>query len=200
MKAGFEYPFIVPPIYYAYEEGARLENVQAEILDVVNKIKFGYKAGWGETQKLSTKDFSDNTVLDYDMKYMQACIAKHVKEYCKHIKQDCAEYDILSSWLTLNEKGDYSSVHNHVPCDLSGCYYFSTDGDDGDIYFNNPITDSLRNTKIYGTSAFEEVWEHKPAVGKLLLFPSFLQHGVRRNTHDTKRISLAFNINLRSIK
>ena len=39
-----------------------------------------------------------------------------------------------------------------------------------------------------------EVWEHKPEVGKILLFPGWLKHGINTNNTDNIRISLSFNI------
>jgi uncharacterized protein (TIGR02466 family) len=35
-----------------------------------------------------------------------------------------------------------------------------------------------------------------PEVGKLIIFPSWLDHGVNPNLSDTDRISMSFNINL----
>ena len=37
----------------------------------------------------------------------------------------------------------------------------------------------------------------KPKVGKLLLFPSWLEHGVHINHTDHERMSVSFNINFR---
>lgn len=194
MKNGVEYPFTIPPIYYAYEDGDNLEAIQAELWNVVTQVDFAYRDVWGQTHKLSTKDFADNIISSFNMEIMKTCISNHISEYCKYLDKQDVTYEIISSWLTLNEKDDYASVHNHLPCDMSGCYYFSTDGGDGDIYFNHPLTDEIRYTPIYYCDTFKEVWTHKPAVGKMLLFPAFLSHGVRRNTHDTKRISLSFNL------
>ena len=35
---------------------------------------------------------------------------------------------------------------------------------------------------------------HNPQVGKMILFPGWLQHGVNVNNTDNIRMSLAFNI------
>jgi uncharacterized protein (TIGR02466 family) len=45
----------------------------------------------------------------------------------------------------------------------------------------------------YGNIA-EKHYDVKPAVGKLLLFPGWLEHSVEKNKTDDIRISISFNL------
>ena len=117
-------------------------------------------------------------------------IDKHLKEYCSEIGYEYKRYKI-DSWLSKFGKGNYAHIHHHGITDISGVYYYKTNGNDGKIFFEtpNPFLDTQLCYLRYG-----ETWEHKPQEGKILLFPGWLRHGVRTNETDNTRISLSFNI------
>lgn len=96
----------------------------------------------------------------------------------------------LTSWITSNDKGEYPPFHNHLNADISGVYYYQTNGEDGNIFFVTP-TLAMTNSVF---SKLADNFHVKPEVGKLLLFPGWLQHGVATNTSNNNRKSLAFNI------
>jgi uncharacterized protein (TIGR02466 family) len=75
--------------------------------------------------------------------------------------------------------------------DLSGVYYHQTTNNDGDIVFRNP---SLVNRFHKLTYNIGNSVNYTPEVGKILLFPSFLEHAVFHNNSDDKRISISFNV------
>ena len=96
---------------------------------------------------------------------------------------------IVSSWLTKTMPGEYARLHDHGTTDIAGVYYFSTDGDDGDLFFTSPIA----NAKASKSWAQEKI-NYPPQQGSLLLFPGWLEHGVGTNLKDHARISLSFNV------
>ena len=90
------------------------------------------------------------------------------------------------------QKGNYAHIHKHGFSDISGVYYYRTNGSDGDIFFETPVTET-------GCSKFwinhSLTFNIAPEKGLIILFPGWLSHGVRTNTTDDQRISLSFNIN-----
>ena len=92
----------------------------------------------------------------------------------------------MKSWFSKFENGDFGHIHSHLPWDISGCYYFKTQHDDGKIFFEDP--------KPHRLLFLSSRWEHKPIEGKMLLFPSWLQHGIHRNLTKNTRVSFSFNI------
>jgi hypothetical protein len=62
---------------------------------------------------------------------------------------------------------------------ISGVYYLDTPIDSGELFFRSDGEEDL--TLV-------------PETGILVLFPSVLRHGVRRNSASGKRISMAFNL------
>jgi uncharacterized protein (TIGR02466 family) len=93
--------------------------------------------------------------------------------------------------MTLNKTGMFSHPHDHGSFDISGVYYVDTTGEDGNLYFLNP-NKMMKCSKI--TENYEQMHFFKPEVGRLFLFPSWLDHGVSENKTKSDRISLSFNI------
>ena len=62
---------------------------------------------------------------------------------------------------------------------------------DGDLFFEDPRPSSC--TSIATNNLANRI-RYTPQVGKLVLFPGWLPHGIMTNTTDNKRVSLSFNI------
>jgi uncharacterized protein (TIGR02466 family) len=84
-----------------------------------------------------------------------------------------------------------SDPHADYSAEISGVYYYQTNGKDGDICFINPF--NAARYFDFGRVSSRSNNIYTPTVGRLLLFPSYVQHKVRPNKTDNTRISLAFN-------
>ena len=117
-----------------------------------------------------------------------------------HIKKS---YDIfVEAWININPTGSFNNKHNHPCSDLAGVLWIKCPKDCGDIVFHNPnafqsfheinsYTDKFKDqTKYYHNYIFN------PTEGRMLIFPSHLEHHVEANKSDEDRISISFNINL----
>ena len=72
------------------------------------------------------------------------------------------------------------SLHDHAHLSiLSGVIYLQAGEGCGDLYFRKEGVDDLNI---------------RPDVGKMVLFPPFLRHGVHSNESSKERISFAFNL------
>ena len=176
------------PIYY--ELGVKnFKNIQKEIKGVVSKETFDLKQS---THYLS--DFTKNIVEELPL--FKEELDRHVKEYCKGMGL-IPKYEITTSWFSKFEKGNYAHVHNHGSADISGIYYYKAYVGDGDLFFEHPII-ATSNDLLFRNQP--QWWTHEPTVGKIMLFPSWLRHGVQTNTSGNTRISLSFNINFTDVK
>tara|TARA_R110002153_G_scaffold270034_1_gene436087 strand:- start:966 stop:1541 length:576 start_codon:yes stop_codon:yes gene_type:complete len=165
--------------------------IQEEVEDGVDIIgdKFGMREDWGTTHYISDVTFSDNIIQECGMKVLKKEIHKHVEEYKKRTPFGnmfsrfslAGKAIITASWITKFKKGNFSSIHDHGMDDISGCYYYKTSGKDGDFFYESSSPWGGRVTI-------------PPAEGQLLLFPSWVKHGVLSNETDDIRMSLAFNI------
>ena len=83
-------------------------------------------------------------------------------------------------WFNIAKIGELTGVHAHAQfSSISGVVYLKSNLLSGDLYFKKEAEDDLLII---------------PEVGKMVLFPSHLKHGVHPNQSDDERISLAFNL------
>lgn len=168
---------------------------QKSIDDIIESVEFvPAPAEWGRTHKVSKSDnggyWNDDVISKYNLHDLDYEIHNLAREYCNIIKGGFTTYR-RTSWFTLFERGDYAHVHNHSSSSISGCYYYKTNGEDGNIFFTTPVSQMSTNP-TYITEGSRNVFQTN--IGKMLLFPGWLNHGVMTNETEEKRISLAFNI------
>jgi len=163
------------------------EKINDEITECIDKVNFEYIKGWGKTHQITpTEDVINHYKLDNFRAFLEKCLF----EYCKEVDYNLPKTYKLQSWITKFEKDDYGHIHQHGDADISGVYYFKTNGKDGDLAFYTPVTHS-ETSNVFGGN---KTWIHSPQVGKLLMFPGYLRHGILRNTTDNTRMSVSFNI------
>lgn len=189
------------PGYVEDIQGDELDGVQAEIKEKISEIQ--WKASnevWDDNINTTFKyDPDKENVNDIDifgLEKTKAMILRHVDKYTDWFGGYPCE--LHSSWFNFSQKGNFQFPHDHVSdadaqhcAQISGVYYYQSNGEDGDIVFINPY-DAARYFE-FGRVSTKADNIYTPTVGRLLLFPSFLQHKVRPNKTDSTRISLAFN-------
>ena len=114
----------------------------------------------------------------------------------------------LSAWVNINKPGDYNLKHHHSDCNLAGVLWIKAPQNSGDIVFDNPRTFDpfLQSAKMGEIDSYTDDFKDKnkiypdyyfpPTEGRILIFPSYLEHQVRENKSNEDRISVAFNIKL----
>jgi uncharacterized protein (TIGR02466 family) len=127
---------------------------------------------------------------------------QHVQAFLNHFRSEerkKKDQFRLRGWLNLNKAGDFNILHSHPGCFVSATYYVKVpDGmKGGEIYFRDPRGPAVA---MYETPGIELPWIGSglgvpitPAAGKLLLFPSWLEHRVEPFEGTGERISIAFN-------
>lgn len=180
------------PVYIS--EVTNLDNIQKEFTKILEKTDFFYNPIYRDSHKISDPSFRENIIVKNNCKYFLEELNHHTSLYLKLVNSsidiNTVEY-YMSSWMTVNEQGDYTAQHNHAAADLSGVYYVKTPEDCGDLYFKNP------NRAVSASYCFyqlPEVSVAKIKEGTIILFPSWLDHGVLSNRSVDKRVSISFNI------
>ena len=83
-------------------------------------------------------------------------------------------------WFNVAGKGEKTGLHDHAHGSiLSAVTYLQAEENCGHLYFRK--------------EGFEDL-TIKPEVGKIIIFPPSLLHGVHANHSSTERISFAFNL------
>jgi uncharacterized protein (TIGR02466 family) len=106
--------------------------------------------------------------------------------------------ELATCWIIVNGKFASGAAHCHPNAFLSGVYYINAAENCGDIFFQDP-----RHAALMGACPVTEhtAWtvrqiSYRPAPGGMLIFPSWLYHGVEPNLSDEPRVSLSFNFRL----
>ena len=102
-------------------------------------------------------------------------------------------------WINVNKPGDYNIKHTHPTSDLSGVLWVKAPENCGNIFFDSPLAFQTHNEIESYTDKFKESnnYDHSyyftPTEGRILVFPSHLQHQVDENTIG-ERITASFNL------
>jgi len=127
---------------------------------------------------------------------------QHVRAFLNHFRPEerkKKDQFRLRGWININKPGDFNTLHSHPGCFLSATYYVKVPAamKGGEIYFRDPRGPGVA---MYETAGIELPWVGSglgipitPATGKLLIFPSWLEHRVETFAGDGERISIAFN-------
>jgi len=104
----------------------------------------------------------------------------------------------VTAWANLNRHGDYNRSHTHSSNHWSGVYY----ADPGEEVEGRPLSGTIEFIDprpavgvydIPGISRFS-TWTIRPEPGMMLMFPSWIRHGVLPYEGTKERLTIAFNI------
>lgn len=105
------------------------------------------------------------------------------------------EISITNSWINISDFGEDNTQHCHPGYDISGTYYFRVSEEQGPIAFYNPNNIAFAGIFPQGPMC-PQTSNIVPDDGDVILFPSWLNHSVRKNNSQEQRISIAFNIDI----
>ena len=109
---------------------------------------------------------------------------------------------VVGGWKNINGPGNFNCIHNHPRSHLSGVLWIKALKDSGNIVFTSPQLfnrfqelDSYTNQFKFNSNSYMTYY-FPPTEGRILIFPSNLDHEVKENKSDEDRISYSFNITL----
>tara|TARA_B100000085_G_scaffold252447_1_gene250202 strand:+ start:373 stop:1125 length:753 start_codon:yes stop_codon:yes gene_type:complete len=109
------------------------------------------------------------------------------------------KFDIVlrNSWINIQSKRQSHEWHCHPGYTIAGVYYMRVSADQGGIQFQNPNI-MMQNCWFPENPRASQSIEIIPDDGDIILFPAWLMHNTMQNTTDEDRISVAFNIDIRT--
>ena len=172
-------------------------EIQSDLIDYAYKLrekdpignKKSNEGGW------QSFDFDINDSDDILHNLLINCLNKFPR-FKKNV------YGSMDAWVNIIKTGDYNVTHDHPTCDLSGVLWIKAPKDCGNIVFDSPVQfqtyrevssycdDFKKENNIFKSYFFE------PTEGRVLIFPSYLAHDVKKNLSQEDRISVSFNIRL----
>jgi len=178
------------PVYITRRDSKPDLTEEKEIRDIIED-------GMHRNQENSTSNNSYifNTRL-YNLK--EFC-ERHIKIYVNEIinPKEQLDFYITQSWLNVTKPDEHHHKHNHQNSLISGVFYISSVEDDK-IMFYDPnvklkerIRISPKEYNIWNSAS----WFFSVEKNNLMLFPSWMGHGVNQNKNaTTDRISISFNV------
>jgi uncharacterized protein (TIGR02466 family) len=128
-------------------------------------------------------------------------LAAAVAEAVRFLKWDTREAEpvVAACWAVVNGPGASNVVHTHPHSFLSGVYYVAAEPGAGAVFLLDPRPAAVMTTPPvteFTPWTFHQV-RYEPRPGRVLLFPSWLQHGVEPNGSAAERVVVSFNVGLR---
>ena len=120
-------------------------------------------------------------------------LTRHAATFAKQSAFELARRPKLDSlWVNLLKAGGQHSGHIHPHSIISGTFYVEVPRGSGTIRFEDPRLPQMMAAPSR-TGTFVTI---EPRPGMLLLWESWLRHGVETNRANGRRISVSFNYRL----
>jgi uncharacterized protein (TIGR02466 family) len=186
------------PVYVAKYIPDRELDAKQNATDLEDIIKEGILNTLPHPAHLSIQS-NDSHIFDTKLHNIKKCIEDHIKEYVREVINPAEEleYYITQSWLNITRPNQEHHQHRHGNSIISGVFYVKTWEHDS-ISFHDakaPIVQRMelapKEYQIWNSAE----WYIPVEDNNILLFPSWLEHGVNINPTATgDRISIAFNV------
>ena len=112
-----------------------------------------------------------------------------VKEYEKENKITVclSNVELHNSWYNIQKKDSVLHFHVHEGAIFAGALYIETDSDSSNLMIRN------YNHTVNFISEHSDVVEFEPRMGRLILFPGWMEHGFNSLNQSKNRIVVSFN-------
>jgi len=200
----FEYWF--PTVTLNHQVNTQIESVTKQKLDAwINTDAHKTYLELCKEDNVTTSYFKwHDTLGDLNLTELKQEILDRATEYIRHYGIAVTQDDLrVDSWINFFYPGQSEQQHNHYGNFISGVYYISAPENSGVYRFYDPAHQKtmwsgiyLKNKETNITNMNSGQYVAEP--GKMIMFPSWLEHAVFTNKSDSIRISLAFNINFKN--
>ena len=180
------HPLFPEPIYFSNLE----RKLTKREFKVVNEYKKKTYKNEGNTTSNETYVLDNKALKNLKEDLYKMIVDYFDKIVCTH--NPIIPY-ITQSWLNYTETDQFHHRHSHPNSYVSGVFYINADEKVDYIKFFKPektIEFHLVKYNIFNSTA----WKYAVKTGDVILFPSYLRHGVDRKRGPDTRISLSFNV------
>ena len=184
---------IFPIPVYTTERDSDLDPVEKkEIEDIINK----------EGMRKNNTNYSsiDTNIFDTKLKNLKEFCEQQIKIFVEEVIRPREKFDfyITQSWIIVNKPGDSHDSHYHPNSIISGVFYIKTEESDN-VTFTDPNQKVKHQIRLESeasnpTPYYVDGVQFPVSNNLLILFPSWMEHGVSPNPDaTTNRICLSFN-------
>jgi uncharacterized protein (TIGR02466 family) len=138
----------------------------------------------------------DKYILNHpDLKEVKEECEYHLNRFLTNVVKINLKFHITQSWVNKNQKGSWHAEHIHRNSVWNAVMFMNYHPTPMQFRDPNPWKDyyDFSEEIIESNWANSNIADVYPEVGKLIIFPHYLYHGVGKNPIDEERYSLAFN-------
>ncbi|MBC7971247.1 MAG: 2OG-Fe(II) oxygenase family protein [Verrucomicrobia bacterium] len=183
---------LFPTALFAFnlQDYATLNQQLLETIYQLKQLDPGYEAsnvlGWHSKSNLFTLA---------EINPFQALTDAAILEVAQAVGYGDVQIKAANCWANVNPKYASNKIHDHANCLFSGVYYVKTPKESGNLMFYDPRSARTFYKPIVSnfTTYTADAVAHAAEEGLMLIFPSWLKHGVEPNLSDDDRVSISFN-------
>lgn len=184
----FSYPVMVCSENYKFTSGEKKYISELEMFENVGNLMSRSDRILESAELSNLKAFIDSQIYVYKNELLRM--------------KDENEIYITQSWANNSKPDQFHPKHNHPNSIISGVMFFNENDGDG-----LPPLRFHRTIEMFPLAfVFNEINEFnsggrwfEPIQGRLILFPSLLEHGVEKNKSSKVRITISFNTFVRGV-
>ena len=182
-----------------FEKNVTVENLIDECFEIEQTDKGRKISNEGENAYQSSDwYFLAEENKNLKLHYLMKVVDNVVQSIYRNIWQ--GNIFLANSWININRKGAFNSLHHHAGSVLSGCIYLKTPKDCGCLRLEKDfaqkfIFQGFGSIKEEHSSSlmFSDSIEYTVNEADLFVFPAHIPHRVKPNSSEEARISIAFN-------
>ena len=169
-------------------EKERIEGMKKYISDLWSKRD--YDDNW------QTK--SANLNKQKEFKFFADLIILTSKRIIEQLDYKVEDITITDMWANVLKDTEHHPMHTHSNNFLSGTYYLQSDQKASIVFHDpRPAADVIVPRKKETTLNNSSLLSYASKQNRAVIFPSWLPHWVQQNKSKTKRISIAWNIQIK---
>lgn len=159
-----------------------------------NWSDLNYPGGYTSYSSLDQLHRMSSTFTELEQK-----INSHVTHFLKDLNYQVKvprELGMTDCWVNIMPAGTQHTSHLHPRSVISGTFYVSVSPDASSIQFEDPRLGLFMNSPAVKAQAKPERSRFvslTPKAGDVILFESWLKHGVPMNKSKLPRVSISFN-------
>ena len=187
--------FFTVPIFYIDMENS--EKINHKLLNDILQWKKEDEKGTGRSNNLGWHSQEDMNLRD-EFEDIKNIINEKLNSISL-IEQYSSEADLVieEMWANVSPKYAYNSYHFHPYSLWSGVYYVKAPENSGQLKVEDPRSVALMvRPRMKEGKPPQRLWReasYDPKPGRLIMFPSWLNHCVDPNNSNDIRISVSFN-------
>ena len=133
-----------------------------------------------------------------EFKSFASLVLTTTKKIIDTLDYDVEDIMITDMWANVLKDSEQHPMHTHSNNFLSGTYYLQSDQKASIVFHDpRPAADVLVPRKKQTTLNNSSLLSYASKQNRAVIFPSWLPHWVQQNKSKTKRISIAWNIQIK---